>query len=201
MIFKLRRSRPPESTIAALYGAIVAQARSPGFYLHYGVPDTVDGRFDMIVLHLFLVIRRTGRESGEAAAIGQALFDRFCRDLDHNLREMGVSDLAVPRKMRGFAEAYFGRAEIYELALTRGDGAAGAAALARNVFSAGGPPGPGPRRLADYMFEAARRLDATDSAAVLHGELGFPDPEAIPGEAAPRDWTQDVNDPAISSQL
>lgn len=179
MIFKLRRRRPSELTIEALYGAIVAQARSPSFYLRYGVPDTVEGRFDMIVLHVFLVIRRAARSGGETAAVGQALFDRFCRDLDHNLREMGVSDLAVPRKMRGFAEAYFGRAEIYQQALAQDDRMAAAAALARNVFSAAGPPGPGPRRLADYMFAAARRLETATDGALVEGVADFADPDEI----------------------
>jgi len=199
MIFKLRRRRPSESTIEALYGAIVAQARSPSFYLQYGVPDTVEGRFDMIALHVFLVIRRTARSAGEIAALGQALFDRFCRDLDHNLREMGVSDLAVPRKMRGFAEAYFGRAEIYAQALASGDRAAAAAALGRNVFSVSGPPGPGPCRLGNYMFEAVRRLDDAPDSAVAQGRLDFADPDAIPVNGTAGDHVANFNGSTLSS--
>ena len=176
MILSLLRRRPADPTITALYGAIVAQARAPGFYLDYGVPDTLEGRFDMIVLHVFLVTRRLKGEP-DLAAVGQALFDRFCRDLDDNLREMGVSDLAVPRKMRDFAGAYYGRAQVYDRALADG-GDALATALSRNVFAAGGLA-PGSRRLADYMTVAAHMLDATTAAEFAAGDLHFPAPEAI----------------------
>src|SRR5205085_1197593 len=102
--------RSPDPTIAALYGAIVAQARHAGFYQNYAVPDTVLGRFDMIVLHLVLVLRRL-RDGGAArSATAQGVFDRFCRDMDDNLREMGIGDQAVPDQMRRVGEAFYGRA-------------------------------------------------------------------------------------------
>src|SRR5215471_8437663 len=98
VIFQLFASRTATATIDALYGAIVAQARLPGFYLTYEVPDTVEGRFDMIVLHLVLLFRRLAREPESVPALAQGVFDRFCRDMDHNLREMGVGDLSVPKE-------------------------------------------------------------------------------------------------------
>ena len=114
-----RRSRQTPN-IDALYGMIVAQARSPAFYRGYGVPDTVAGRLDMIVLHLVLLLRQlteaTAR-SGAVSPLGQQLFDRFCRDIDDNFREMGVGDLAVPKEMQRVAEAFYGRAKVYESAL------------------------------------------------------------------------------------
>jgi cytochrome b pre-mRNA-processing protein 3 len=165
-------------TIDAVYGMIVAQARSPAFYRGYGVPDTVAGRFDMIVLHLVLVLRRLRQTQANVRPLGQQIFDLFCRDMDHNFREMGVGDLAVPKEMRRVAEAFYGRASVYEAALGEG-GEEGAleAALARNVFGATEPP-PGARRLANYMREAMRRLATQDPAA---GELQFPDPAAVIG--------------------
>jgi len=84
--------------IDALYGMIVAQARSRAFYLGYGVPDTVSARLDMIVLHLVLLLRQLPSENGETSPTGQRLFDRFCRDIDDNFREMGVGDLKVPKE-------------------------------------------------------------------------------------------------------
>ena len=104
---------------------IVAQARSPAFYRDYGVPDTVSGRLDMIVLHLVLVLRRMPRAArATMPALGQQMFDRFCRDIDDNFREMGVGDLAVPKEMQRVAEAFYGRARVYEAALCqRPDGA------------------------------------------------------------------------------
>jgi cytochrome b pre-mRNA-processing protein 3 len=170
-----RPSRDP--TIGALYGMIVAQARSPSFYRDYGVPDTVAGRLDMIMLHLVLVLRRMRNSPEIERAVGQQLFDLFCRDIDHNFREMGVGDLAVPKKMRGVAEAFYGRAGAYDAALDAGDEDALAAALARNVFDAPAAT-VGSRRLAAYMRDAVRRLTPQDSAALVRGEVTFPDPGA-----------------------
>src|SRR6185437_7652606 len=104
MIFRLFRRDPMAGTIDALYGAIVAQARRPAFYVDYAAPDTAEGRFDMLILHVALVCRRLSRETGAAEAparqLSQQVFDMFCADMDHNLREMGVGDLTVPKKMR-----------------------------------------------------------------------------------------------------
>src|SRR4051812_22915736 len=92
-----RKPPAPPGTIEAIYGMIVAQAREPVFYRTLGVPDTVEGRFDMVLLHLWLVLRRL-RESEGGVALSQALFDHFCADMDANLRELGVGDLTVPKR-------------------------------------------------------------------------------------------------------
>ncbi|HWP24860.1 MAG TPA: ubiquinol-cytochrome C chaperone family protein [Xanthobacteraceae bacterium] len=166
--------RPVEqSNIARLYGAIVAQARVPCFYRDYGVPDTVGGRLDMIILHLVLLLVRLKDESAAAAALGQEVFDTFCRDIDDNFREMGVGDLAVPREMRRVGEAFYGRAAAYERALAAGDDEL-AAALTRNVF---GKPSAGAQRLAAYVRETVRVLAA--QSEFTDGEVYFPDPERI----------------------
>lgn len=168
-----RHSRNP--TIEAVYGMIVAQARSPVFYRGYGVPDTVSGRFDMIVLHLVLVLRRLREAPANVNPLGQQIFDRFCRDMDDNFREMGVGDLAVPKEMQRVAEAFYGRAAAYEEALANGEEAALDAALARNVFGGAKPP-LGVWRLTAYMLEAARQLATQDPTG---GRVRFPDPEVI----------------------
>ena len=187
MKFQLFTSRPAESTIDGLYGAIVAQARSPGFYRAYGVPDTVEGRFDMIVLHLVLLFRRLTRDPNADRGLTQCLFDRFCLDMDHNLREMGVSDLAVPKQMRKLGEAFYGRAEAYERALSAGSsGEPLVSALARNIFAEGGVPSPKASRLATYVLEAERQLDAAEGAAIAAGSLVFPDLDKIPEAAQVR---------------
>ena len=131
-----RRSARPD-TISALYGMIVAQARLPCFYRDYGVADTVNGRFDLIVLHLTVVLRRLAGEP-TLRALGQGVFDQFCRDMDHNLREMGVGDLAVPREMRRFGEAFYGRQTAYSAALATADERELEKALARNIFGVAG---------------------------------------------------------------
>src|ERR1700748_3412265 len=121
MILPRFRRNPNARIIAALYGAIVAQARRPAFYGLWGVPDTMLGRFDMVVLHAALLLRRLravdAATAGLAQDLGQGVFDAFCRDMDDNLREMGVSDIGVPRKMRKLAEAFYGRARAYDTAL------------------------------------------------------------------------------------
>ncbi len=173
-----RRRSPQVATIDGLYGTIVAQARLPVFYTDYNVADTVEGRFEMLVLHQALTARRVARES-DLRPIGAALFNRFCRDLDHNLREMGISDLGVPKKMQGFAAAYFGRARAYDQALSTGHAAECETAIARNVFGEQAP-GAGARRLAHYMWQAAGALDGYAALSLSRGELRFPDPSTIP---------------------
>ncbi len=167
------RRPSPDPKIAGLYGTIVAQARSPIFYRGYGVPDTVAGRFEMIVLHLVLVLQRLRSESSAVQALGQEVFNLFCRDIDDNFREMGMGDLAVPREMRKVGEAFYGRAAAYESALAADD-AALTAALVRNIF---GESTDGARRLAIYARAAMRQLAAQRDFSTA--ALRFPDPESV----------------------
>ena len=107
----------PAGTIGAIYGMIVTQAREPIFYRDLGVPDTVNGRFDLLLLHLWLMLRRL-KSVDDGTALSQGLFDHFCNDMDDNLRELGVSDLKVPKRMQAFGEAFYGRTAAYDMALT-----------------------------------------------------------------------------------
>jgi cytochrome b pre-mRNA-processing protein 3 len=175
MIFHLFRRTPRDSIIASLYGTIVAQARATAFYQNFDVPDTVNGRFEMVVLHTVLLLHRLTTEPAPIRRLGQSVFDSFCRDMDANLREMGVGDLAVPRKMRGIGEAFYGRQRVYEAALAVPDQGPLDAALARNVFGAVAAPGAG--RLAAYVREAVRHLATQDGNALSRGTLTFPDPD------------------------
>jgi cytochrome b pre-mRNA-processing protein 3 len=174
MAFALFRRRAHGDTIPALYGAIVAQARAPAFYADYGVPDTVDGRFDLIVLHLHLVLRRLRSEPEAVRDIGQALFDTFCTDMDHNLREMGISDMGVPRRMRAFGEAYYGRATTYDRALDAADDRELTEALARNVF--GRAEHLSAWRLAAYVRRTEQMLAGQPGTAIAAGKLPFEAP-------------------------
>jgi cytochrome b pre-mRNA-processing protein 3 len=180
MIFSLFRREQRPDTISALYGMIVAQARLPVFYRDYAVADTVNGRFDLIVLHLALVLDRLTVD-GRLQSPGQELFDRFCRDMDDNLREMGISDLKVPKEMRRMGEAFYGRSQAYMAAVADGnDRRALEAALTRNVYGGAPSAGAAAPRLAAYMLEAVRDLKGQDLAALAQGQLRFPDPAAIP---------------------
>ena len=177
------RRTSPSGNIDALYGMIVAQARSPEFYRGYGVPDTVDGRLDMIVLHLVLVLRQLtkahiSKSHRVLPPLGQRLFDRFCQDMDDNFREMGVGDFAVPKRMQKVGEAFYGRAKVYESALADNHPAALEAAVSRNVF---GAPEPtlGARRLAAYMKGVAARLAQHDADTLTVAKFEFPDPASV----------------------
>ena len=176
MIFPLFRRSARPGTISALYGAIVAQARLPAFYRDYNVPDTVDGRFELIVLHLALLLDRFADEPG-LRGLGQGVFDRFCQDMDHNLREMGVGDLAVPKQMRRMGEAFYGRAQAYREAIAEASDKALAEALARDIY--GEVKGRQVQRLAAYVREAIVRLKALDEAALAAGAISFPHPDSV----------------------
>src|SRR6476620_8654914 len=160
----------PRGTIEAIYGMIVTQAREPLFYRDLGVPDTVNGRFDLLLLHLWVVLRR--RTAAGGAVLSQALFDRFCDDMDANLREMGVGDLAVPKRMQAFGEAFYGRAAAYDLALAAGAEPL-AQALCKNILN--GEQIENARRIAFYAETAIAHLAEVDDATLQSGSWRFPE--------------------------
>jgi cytochrome b pre-mRNA-processing protein 3 len=179
MLFpRFRRGATP-GTISALYGMIVAQARLPSFYREYAVGDTVNGRFELLVLHLGLVLDRLSQDAS-LKPLGQGLFDRFCQDMDHNLREMGVGDLKVPAEMRRMGEAYYGRSQAYQAALAAADGQALVEAVRRNIYAGQPPDEAAAGRLATYIRLAARDLGAQETDSLAGGSLRFPDPALIP---------------------
>ena len=130
----------------------------------------------MILLHTILFSRRVGGKTQPLRIVGQELFDLFCRDMDGNLREMGVGDLAVAGQMKQIGEAFYGRAAAYEAALSAGDGAL-AASLERNVFAGAREPSAGAYRLATYMTRAVRQLAEQEDSELLEGRISFPNPE------------------------
>lgn len=173
-MFVRKRQNRRRETIERLYGVIVAQARTPLFYAAWGAPDTIEGRFDVLTLHVWLVNRRLAATGPEGAAWGQELLDLCFEHMDDGLREYGIGDLAVPKKMRSLAEAYLGRAAAYDAALAAGDRVMLAAALSRNIY--GAPDVPAAGYFADYVFAAAERLNALGSETVIGGVDIFPEP-------------------------
>ena len=176
--------RTPGRTIAALYGAIVAQARDPRFYQAYGVPDTVLGRFDLIVLHLSLVLRRLREGDHAARTVAQGVFDEFCRDMDHNLREMGISDPGVPRQMRKVGEAFYGRAQAYDAALAECGRDALARVLVRNIYAGPSAPQVAALQLAAYVRHMMQTLEAQPLEELASGIVRFPEPAGALAAAA-----------------
>src|SRR6266404_5923888 len=166
---------PSRGTIEAIYGMIVTQAREPLFYRDLGVPDTVNGRFDLLVLHLWMVLRRLKTIEG-GAELSQTLFDGFCDDMDANLREMGVVDLTVPKRMQAFGGAFYGRAAAYDQALTAGEEPL-ARALCKNILN--GAELEKARQLAFYAGAAIAALTGLDDATVQSGAWMFYSPARV----------------------
>jgi cytochrome b pre-mRNA-processing protein 3 len=168
-----RRDSEAESIASGLYGAIVAQARNPVLYTDFGVADTVTGRFEMVTLHLILVLDRLQREIDGEKAVGQRIFDLYCADMDNSLRELGFGDLGVPKRMKNMAEAFYGRAGTYREALAAGDAAGLGTVIARNVFPDGGAGEA--RALALYGLASATALALTPVAQLRAGGMHFAD--------------------------
>lgn len=169
MILNLfRRSASPQRSC---YEAIVAAARHPSFYADWGVPDTLDGRFDMISLHAFMVLDRL---KGREQAFRQGLVDELFADMDRSLREMGVGDLSVGKKVRKMAEVFYGRVAAYDQALAGPEDAL-EAAIARNVFT-DQEGGPGPKLLAAHVMSQRAHLASQDAAAIARGSIDFREP-------------------------
>src|SRR6478735_2752018 len=162
----------PRRTIEAIYGMIVTQAREPLFYRDLGVPDTVNGRFDLLLMHLWLVLRRL-KAVKAGSVLSQQLFDHFCIDMDDNLREMGVGDLTVPKRMQAFGEAFYGRTAAYDFALTEGREAL-AQAMCKNILN--GEKIEQARRLAAYAEVVMTALAGEGEVALMSGTFRFPSP-------------------------
>lgn len=174
MLFGLFGPRIPDSCYA-VYGAIVAQARQPALYLDHAVPDTVEGRFEMILVHATLVFRRLAREDKPTRAAAQQVLDLFFTDMDRSLREMGVGDLSVGKKMKKLGMAYQGRLQAYSAALDAGDAAELAAALQRNVYRGAGEAAAA-AALARYVGTAAAALETQSAADLVEARIAWPSP-------------------------
>ncbi|MDO8606134.1 MAG: ubiquinol-cytochrome C chaperone family protein [Phaeospirillum sp.] len=175
---RMQERRRREQGAHALYTAIIEQSRLPIFYMKAAVPDTLDGRFDLIVLHAFMVMRRLGLVSearvGEARALSQALFDLMFDDMDQNLRELGVGDMSVGKKVKQMAQAFYGRVAAYEDGLNADD-AALREALLRNLYGTlGAAVAPSVlAAMAAYLRRQVTELVGQDEAAVLGGLAVF----------------------------
>lgn len=173
-LFGLFRRSRHERTGFVLYGAAVAAARQPRFYAEIGVPDTTSGRFELVCLHVALLIRRL-RAAGDRKAdeLGQAVFDAMFADMDVNLREMGIGDMSVGKRVKMLWEGFHGRAEAYAAALAAGDEAALAAALARNVWVKEPAPEGASEALARQAIHSDEVLAGQPVEALLEGRVHF----------------------------
>ncbi|MCE7998050.1 MAG: ubiquinol-cytochrome C chaperone [Rhodobiaceae bacterium] len=163
-----------------LYRNLVDQARSPQFYLNVGVPDTLDGRFDLIVLHMVVVIERLSAIGAPAKDLSQKLFDVMFDDMDQALREIGVGDLSVGKKVKTMARAFYGRLGAYDAAFQDGANEAVKAALKRNVFREAEIAPERLEALTAYLQNVRAVLSETELEVFASGRVQFPAaPEAI----------------------
>lgn len=171
MILSLFRKNTATEPVYAVYNAIVAQSRQPRFYADLLVPDTVTGRFDMISLHMALLFRRLRAETGKQKQFSQAVFDLFFKDMDRSLREMGVGDLGVPKRIQKMGNIFFGLLAAMNEAMDRHDAITLQAVLSRNIFN--GTDGPHVAAMAAYLLAEDARLAGQKAEAITGGTLSF----------------------------
>jgi len=182
-----QRARERDQALS-LYVASVEQARQPSFYSDCGVADTLDGRFDLIVLHVYLVMRTLRPAEEQGKRLSDLIFKIMMDDMDMNLREMGVGDLSVGKRVKAMARAFYGRSAAYDAALddtgdSDGDSAENSLeeTLKRNIYGAEAPEAAHVRQISDYVRRALAALAAQPSEALLAGDVAFP---AAPSTAA-----------------
>ena len=167
------RRRANAAIVDALFGSIASAARQPLHYTRHGLPDTIMGRFEMMTLHMWLFQHRAKGSSAAVEALAQDVVDVFFREVDHTLREIGIGDTSVPKRMKKLARMVYGRWEAYGGALAASDIEAMTDAVLRNVFSEGGDATCA-RTLAEYAFAVAERLGRQPDEALLGGRVEFP---------------------------
>jgi cytochrome b pre-mRNA-processing protein 3 len=171
MIFSLfRKNNPNRATIERQYAILTSKARDPWFYQAGSVPDTVMGRFEMLAVVLILYFRRSGQSGPVVREIAQKIVEAFFEDLDHSMRELGIGDNGVPKRMKKLAAMFYGRVDSYGRALENADGVALETALRRNIHPENADQALSMRRLAHYMLEVDRDLKSLDEAVLERGE-------------------------------
>lgn len=166
-----RKSGPPPA-IHEIYRIIVERARQPHFYTDFAVPDTVDGRFEMVTLHAFLVLRRLKGASESSSNAAQDVFDLMFEDMDVSLREMGAGDMGIGKRVKAMVQAFYGRIASYEAGLAGEEGAL-EDALSRNVYATVEPSEACVADLAKYLRVQAAHMTALDLQDVERGKFAF----------------------------
>lgn len=172
MLSWLRAKSRTGRTATELYGSIVTQARTRDFYADHGVADTPEGRFSLIVAHLFVVLERLRAEDEPGQELARAVVETFVADMDASLREMGIGDFGVPKRVKKAAAALYDCVAEYRAAMADEDADALATALGRHV-----PCAPdGARAIARYLRATAAALAAVSADGLLAGRIAFPPP-------------------------
>jgi len=177
-VFSLSGRNSAREAADLAYRRVVEQARQAVFFTDYGVPDTLDGRFELICLHAFLYLHRLKGDRPRASRFCQSLFDGMFADFDRSLREMGVGDLSVGAQVKCMARAFYGRILSYEAGLA-GDDSVLAAALARNIFGTVSAPESVVGAMAAYVRGAVRELRSQRADDLLAGDVRLATPLSL----------------------
>lgn len=172
--FKNRKIR--KDAAARLYDIAVTNARDPVYYEQMGVADTIDGRFDLLTLQVFLIMNRLNELGPDGHKLAQALFDRMFKMIDLTLREMGIGDMGIPKHMKKMMKAFNGRAHSYRAALDSRDGDVLLLAVARNVYRASEAIPAGAQDLAEHVIDLYEAYQAHDLERFMSGALSLPRP-------------------------
>lgn len=176
MIFSLfRKKSHNQSIVNAQYATLTSAARIPFFYSDLGVPDTVMGRFEMLSIVMILFLRRTATSGSESRALAQEIVDAFFEDIDHSIRELGIGDQGVPKRMKKLARMFYGRLESYGMALSSQDRNGLAEALRRNIYP-GRDDADDMIGLADWMVAADAFLAGLPEDDIARGQATLPAP-------------------------
>lgn len=180
MILRLfrRKSKANEAVVLRTYEAIVASARQKRFYAQFHVPDTPIGRYEMLSIHVFLTLHRMKDAEPALRALAQEVADEFFKDVDHSLRELGIGDQGVPKRMKKLARMFYGRVATYGEALDAGDRSALRDAITRNIRPdlEFWPEAP---YLAEYVFASAGKLALIADNDLVAGGIEFVDAEQV----------------------
>jgi cytochrome b pre-mRNA-processing protein 3 len=172
-VFGLFKSRKHSKVAHTLYSSILIQARLPVFYTDFGVQDTIDGRFDMIVLHAHILFNRLKDGTAKDQEIAQAVFDLMFADMDQNLREMGVGDVGVSKRIKAMAEAFYGRATAYANGMRESDDSLLIVALRRNLYRNSEASNQQIVGVSFYVRNQVTHLKSQKTSKLIQGNVSF----------------------------
>ena len=175
----LNARRQRQSVASALYNDLVAQARLPEFYLSFGVPDSMLGRFEIISLHAYLLFRRLGKTDNAGKELAQTVHDFMFGDFDRSLREQGVGDMGIGKRIKKLTRNLYGRIDAYETGLAGGTAELGEA-LRRNLYASATVTDDQVAAMIAYMEDAIETLDTQQTLDIMSGNVVFPHPTEAP---------------------
>ena len=175
-MLNFKKNNATKTLATKLYITIINQSRQKDFYIKFGVQDTPDGRFDMILLHSYLLFSRLKLEFKESKIIAQQVFDLMFADMNQNLRELGVGDIGVGHRIKGMVQAFYGRMKIYDHALSGSDPSILEQALTKNLYRKSTPTITQVKKVADYVRKEQKNLLKLPISEILIGNFHFGPP-------------------------